>query len=654
MNTRERTPKTYPFWKKTALFLLTLLFGVIVILSAGVAILCADNHIYTTPVESLLSETYYDVSIRTAMELETYLAGDDTRFAEYYCANRNIAKVVVSDAKTNRQIWTWFGDSVAGRQDIVYLAIDKYGESWHILEQDIENNQAPILYKFRIDLADSFTKRDAYAFAQTWIQIAYHLRYAVFGIGAAALVLMLLCIIRLLKIAGHNVENDEPHPIWDTRIPFDLQTVVLAIAASFCGAFVSDAGESRQVIGIAAVVFGALLIGAIGLFWCVSLSVRIKTGRLWKELLLYRWGKVFLQVLKRILRWIRNALSQFGRNCKILFSNISLLKKTILFLGVLTLVECFFLIVCFGSGEEDMLLIPWLLEKLLLYPCILWVVLHFRRLQTAGRALAAGDLSYQVDTSGMRWDVKEHGENLNSIATGMNAAVEQRLKSERFQTELITNVSHDIKTPLTSVINYADLIGREECENPRITEYAQVLHRQSERLKRLIEDLVEASKASTGNLEVLLAPCVANLFITQAEGEFEEKLKNAGVTLITRQPEETVQIMADGRRMWRIFDNLLNNICKYALPGSRAYLTLEQKGNEAVIAFKNTSREPLDRMNMEELLERFVRGDESRSTEGNGLGLAIAKSLTELQGGKLELAADGDLFKVVLRFPVCR
>ena len=275
------------------------------------------------------------------------------------------------------------------------------------------------------------------------------------------------------------------------------------------------------------------------------------------------------------------------------------------------------------------------------------------KLQTGSQKIASGDLDYRVDTRRMFWEFKKHGENLNNISLGMSRAVDERMKSERFKTELITNVSHDIKTPLTSIINYVDLLNREDLPDGTIKEYVGVLVRQSSRLKKLIDDLVEASKASTGNIVVNSTRTEIGVLLTQAAGEYEERLRSNELELIQNQPEEEVYIMADGRLLWRVFDNLMNNICKYSQPGTRVYLDLEKVNGEVVITFKNISRNPLN-ISSEELLERFVRGDSARSTEGSGLGLSIAKSLVELQGGKLDLAIDGDLFKVILKFKTVR
>jgi len=304
-----------------------------------------------------------------------------------------------------------------------------------------------------------------------------------------------------------------------------------------------------------------------------------------------------------------------------------------------------------GNADYSVLLFFWFCEKIILVPAIVLVAINLQKLKEGGRKIAMGDLSYQIDTRYMFWDFKDHGENLNRISEGMTRAVEERLKSERFKTELITNVSHDIKTPLTSIINYVDLIKKENIENEKLKEYIDVLDRQSSRLKKLTEDLIEASKASTGNLQVNMAPTGIGVLFTQAVGEYEERIKNTGLELILDKPAEEVYIMADGRLLWRVFDNLLNNICKYAQPGTRVYLNLEKINGKAVITFRNISRYALN-ISSDELLERFVRGDRSRNTEGSGLGLSIAKSLTELQKGVLELYIDGDLFKVILKFDI--
>ena len=273
-----------------------------------------------------------------------------------------------------------------------------------------------------------------------------------------------------------------------------------------------------------------------------------------------------------------------------------------------------------------------------------------KRLEKSAAALAQGQYGYRTETTGLVGVFRKHGENLNHIADGLEKAVEARLKGERMKTELITNVSHDLKTPLTSVVNYATLISREPCENEKIREYADVLLKQSDRLTRLINDLVEAARASSGDLEVELVPCEAGVLLTQIAGEYEQRMREAGLSLITRFPDHPVHILADSRRMWRVFDNLMDNACKYAMPGTRVYLNLSQVGQMVQIAFINISKEPLN-ISADELMERFVRGDVSRSTEGNGLGLSIARSLTELQGGRLTLEIEGDQFKVTLFFP---
>ena len=263
-----------------------------------------------------------------------------------------------------------------------------------------------------------------------------------------------------------------------------------------------------------------------------------------------------------------------------------------------------------------------------------------------GKALAAGDLEAKLDARRMYWDVKTHAESLNAIGVGMNKAVEQRMKSERLKTELITNVSHDIKTPLTSIVNYVDLLKKEELP-PAAAEYVAVLDRQSRKLKKLTEDLVEASKASTGNIAVNLEPIVVNEIVHQAIGDYDEKLAAGKLEVVLTTYEGNIMARADGRLLWRVLDNLLSNVCKYALAGTRVYVDLCAQDGRVFLTVKNISRDPLN-VSVDDLMERFVRGDASRHTEGSGLGLNIARSLMDLMGGTFSLGVDGDLFKAEL------
>ena len=280
-----------------------------------------------------------------------------------------------------------------------------------------------------------------------------------------------------------------------------------------------------------------------------------------------------------------------------------------------------------------------------------WWTISFRRLRTGARAMAEGDLENRVDTHKMPPDLREHGEDLNNISMGLSAAVDEKMKSERFKAELITNVSHDIKTPLTSIINYVNLLRATDQTDPKALEYIDVLDRKSQRLKKLTEDLVEASKASTGVLNVERERIGMEQLIDQALGEWEEKLEARHLSIVKLLPEGETWVYADGRHLWRVIDNLLSNCSKYAMEGTRVYLELTRGKGQAALSVKNVSREaitvPADR-----LMERFVRGEESRNTEGSGLGLSIARSLTELQGGTFQLTADGDLFKATVTLPL--
>lgn len=328
-----------------------------------------------------------------------------------------------------------------------------------------------------------------------------------------------------------------------------------------------------------------------------------------------------------------------------MFGRILLMWK----LALILIVGFWMLMVLVLSGEGGAALLM-LFYTFVFCPFILYIGWEYRKQTKVCSELAKGNVDAKVDTKHMIWDLKTQGENINAIADSINLAVEERMKSERMKAELITNVSHDIKTPLTSIINYVDLLSKEEIESEKAKEYIEVLSRQSDKLKRLIVDLIEASKASTGNLEIHAEEIDVRMALLQVTGEYEEKLQQAGVELLLHIPEEGIMIQADGRYLFRIFDNLMTNIKKYSLNHTRAYIDLKTEGQDVLIIFKNISKDVLN-VSGEEFTERFYRGDTSRNTEGNGLGLAIVKSLVELMNGSIRVIVDGDLFKVEIRFP---
>ena len=265
--------------------------------------------------------------------------------------------------------------------------------------------------------------------------------------------------------------------------------------------------------------------------------------------------------------------------------------------------------------------------------------------------IAEGEVEYKIPLNGLNGDQKIIAEKINSIGEGLDRALEESMKSERLKTDLITNVSHDIKTPLTSIINYVDLLKKENFEDTKIQRYLEILEAKAQRLKTLTEDVVEASKVSSGNITLQYMNINFVEMIQQTSGEFEEKFKARELKEVLILPEKEVVIRADGRRLWRVLANIYNNAAKYAMEGTRVYAELKVVNDSAVFSLKNISQQPLN-ISADELTERFIRGDISRSTEGSGLGLSIAKSLTQMQGGKFELYLDGDLFRVTITFPI--
>ena len=473
---------------------------------------------------------------------------------------------------------------------------------------------------------------DAFAQRLELFNTLYAFRGGFLWLAGASLLLGVLLFVFLMSAAGHRDETDAVAATFVEKIPWDVLTAILgsgiiALLYAIGEAFAFDV-PSLIVCAIAFLLAGLLL-----LLWCMSTAVRLKLGTLVKGCLVYR-----------LLRWC-------GKLVKAAFRALG--KLPLIWKAAVGAAGLAFVDLLWRMGfqrDGDMLFFGGLLLWLLIGAVTCYAALAFRRLRLGAKRIAAGDEGASVDTKRLVWDFRDHAEDLNHIRAGLNRAVDERMKSERLKTELITNVSHDIKTPLTSIVSYVDLLSKEELENEKAAEYIEVLQRQSARLKKLIDDLMEASKASTGNLPVEKTRCELGVLLEQTAGEYAERLEQAGLTLVTEKPAEPVAVMADGRHLWRIFDNLMSNVCKYALRGTRVYLTLAREGETAAVTFRNISRERLG-VDGQELTERFVRGDSARSTEGSGLGLAIAQSLAELQGASLAVTVDGDLFKVTLRFP---
>lgn len=462
----------------------------------------------------------------------------------------------------------------------------------------------------------------------------YFARYQLIVYGLLALIVWVLLFVFLMCAAGHRDENGPVQSNALDRIPFDvfvlvIGTVLLLLISLVFGGSITHAGTLIVVAALAIIVGEPILI-----LFCMSLATRLKLGGVLRSCLVYR-----------VTMWCWRTIKKLCQGLMGLVRALPLLGRWGAALGGLLLVEFIFILATeYSNGME---LFGWLVESAVFTALLLYFVVCARKIRRGAQEIAGGNEGYKIDTKDMRGELLRHAEDLNNISDGISRAVDERMKSEHFRTELITNVSHDIKTPLTSIINYVDLLGKEQPENEKSREYIEVLSRQSAKLKKLIEDLMEASKASTGNLSVNLERCELGVLLDQTAGEYAEKLSAAGLELVLSRPEETVTVMADGRHMWRVFDNLMSNACKYAQPGTRVYLSLERQGDRARIIFRNISRSQLN-ISGDELMERFVRGDSSRNTEGSGLGLSIARSLMQLQKGSMDLTVDGDLFKVVL------
>lgn len=490
--------------------------------------------------------------------------------------------------------------------------------------------EEPLYVTLKAYVESPLTASDGYWIASQIYRVAYLLRMWMILIAISSIFVFFVSLIYLLCAAGHRGKTEEVVPNLQDRIPLEIYFFLVVMAGAIPAIIVQEFAFPFSSFSDIVILLGALFyFVALGTTVLMTIATRLKMGKWWRNSITFWFFHIGWKFAVAVMTTARDAIAALPMTWKVAVAWF--------------LISSFYFANSYNSASVFFV-------NSILMVVLLSVAAQLQKLKKAGEQLANGNLEYKVDISRMFRTFRRHGNNLNSLSKGALIAMEQKIKSERLKTELITNVSHDIKTPLTSIINYVDLLKKEALTG-QAYEYLEVLDRQSRRLKKLTEDLVEASKASTGNISANLVPTDLCELVHQAVAEYGEKLEKSALEVVTNTLDEPVYGLADGNLTWRVFSNLLSNACKYSQPGTRVYIEISKNKNFAMVSMKNISKEELN-IAPDELMERFVRGDSSRATEGSGLGLNIARSLIELQKGKFILSIDGDLFKAFVQVPL--
>lgn len=438
-------------------------------------------------------------------------------------------------------------------------------------------------------------------------------------------ILLIIAIVVGARFIGLRDENGNVIMNWLDKQVLFLTLLILSIIFCIGVMFFSAIASNDFIITSVFCFIGAIIIYISLILLLETIVKRIKTKTLISNTLIYKFYK-----------WLKDGTSKT-------LNKINKTYKVIIYFICFILAN--FILLQFNDIGILLMIALWIFA---IYK-VNSSTIQFYEIKDALQEIYNGNVEVYLNEENYKGDLKEVSKYVNDIAGGFSNAISEQLKSERMKTELITNVSHDIKTPLTSIINYVDLLKKENIDNENIKKYLGIIDNKSQKLKKLTEDLVEASKASSGNIKLNIERINLDELIKQEIGEFEDKFNKIGLTTIIDIKDKNIYINADGRYIARVLDNIFSNISKYALENSRVYIDVNKENDEVVVTFKNISREKLN-ISEEELMQRFVRGDESRNTEGSGLGLSISESLTKLQGGEFKINIDGDLFKVMLIF----
>ena len=509
----------------------------------------------------------------------------------------------------------------------------------HTIDQSFDTKD----FVFAVSVDTKFSVADSMADEAENYETYSKLMFPMLAGAVFGSVLWLIGMVWLTVTAGRKPKDEEIHlngfDRWYTEIAAGTVIGIWLAGTIISGTLIANSslGYSHAVV---TVIVTCLICGTYTMAWFLigylSLVRRIKAGTLWKN-----------SMIRKVLKWIGKCsgkLADFARA----FSRNTAEKIKVLLVGGAFLFLQFLIIGCGFTGAGVFLIILLIVDA----AAVIFIIRKADGLDLIMdglKKISDGELQYKIKTDTLTGKQKVMAEYINNIGSGLDAAVENSLKKERMQTELITNVSHDLKTPLTSIINYVDLMKRENPTDPKIQEYLRILDEKSQRLKVLTEDVVEASKASTGNIKLEMNDIDFVEMVQQVIGEFEEKFQEKNLTMMVHFTDEPSIIYADGQRMWRVLENVFGNVVKYAMEGTRVYAEISNRNKKVTFSLKNISAQPLN-ISADELTERFIRGDVARNTEGSGLGLSIAKSLTELQGGEFKLYLDGDLFKVMITF----